>query len=256
MGATSREAENDARWAGEYLAILSAKLEQIRGDLPAIVRAGEAIADVIAGGGLIYVFGCGHSAALTMDLFYRAGGLMLVHPIFDDRILLNHQPVTETSEWEKKEGWAPEVFAESGASMGDAIIIFSTNGRNGAPIDMALAGKAAGLVVIAVTSVGYASAFPSNHSSGKRLHEIADFVLDNHVDAGDASLDIPGLGERIGPTSTVLGSAVVQSAVVAAIARLAKQGYAPPIWMSGNLPGGPARNEKVLFRYRDRIRFL
>jgi len=240
-----------------FLDALSAKLGEIRErELPSIAQAAEALADTIASGGLVYVFGCGHSAALSMDLFYRAGGLMLVHPIFDDRIILDHTPVTETSEWEQREGWMPEVFAQSGARAGDAIIVFSTSGRNGAPIDMALTAKAAGLTVIAITSVSYAASLPSRHSSGKRLHETADIVIDNHVDPGDAAVTLPGIEQKVGPTSTALGSAVAQALIVETAARLLERGHTPPVWVSANIPGGQERNEAVLSRYRDRIRFL
>ena len=244
-------------WATKYLAVLSAKLDEIRSrELPSIARAADILADTIAAGGLIYVFGCGHSAALSMDLFYRAGGLMLVDAIFDDRIMLDHRPVTETSEWEQREGWMPEVFAASGARGGDAMIVFSTSGCNGAPVDTALAAKAAGLTVVAVTSRAYAEVAPSRHSSGKRLHDVADIVIDNHVDPGDASLSLPGIEQKVGPTSTVLGSAVAQALIVETMARLLERNCTPPVYVSANIPGGSEHNEAVFSRYRDRIRFL
>ena len=244
-------------WAERFLDVLKEKLELVQSEeAEAIVSAAKALAEAIAAGGLVYVFGCGHSAALTMDLFYRAGGLMLIHPIFDERIILNHRPVTETTDWERREGWANEVFAQSGARQGDAIIVFSTSGRNGAPIDVALAAKEAGLAVVAVTSRAYAGSLPSRHSSGKRLHEVADFVIDNHVDPGDASLTLPGLDQKVGPTSTALGSAIAQALIVEAMAQLLDRGETPPVYVSANIPGGTERNEETLSRYRDRIRFL
>jgi uncharacterized phosphosugar-binding protein len=243
--------------AERFLEILSEKLAAMRSqEAEAIAEAAEALADRVSGGGLIYVFGCGHSAALSMDLFYRAGGLMLVHPIFDDRVVLTHRPVTETTEWEQKEGWAGELLEQVGARAGDALVVFSTSGRNGAPIDVALSAKAAGLPVIAVTSRAYAGSLPSRHSSGKRLHEVADFVIDNHVDPGDAAVSLPGLEQKVGPTSTALSSAVAQALMVEVVARLLARGEAPPVYVSANIPGGMDQNRAVLSRYRDRIRFL
>ncbi len=243
--------------ARQFLDIVSAKLAEIRAhELPAIGLAADALAAAIAGGGVIYVFGCGHSAALAMDLFYRAGGLMLIQPIFDDRVILDHVPVTETSEWEQREGWVADLLAGSGARKGDAIIIFSTSGRNGAPIDMALAARAAGLTVVAVTSRAYAHAAPSLHSSGKRLDEVADLIVDNHVEVGDAAISLPGIDQRIGPTSTVLGSAVAQALIAETIARLIADGQTPPVFVSANIPGGAERNAETYDRYRNRIRFL
>jgi len=244
-------------WAERFFQVLTEKLEAVRSqEGSAIAKAAEALADTLSAGGMIYVFGCGHSATLSMDLFYRAGGLMLVQPIFDDRIILNYRPVTETTEWEQKEGWAPDVLVHSGARAGDAIIVFSTSGRNGAPIDMALAAAETGLTVIAVTSRAYASSVPSRHSSGKRLHEAAEFVIDNHVDPGDASISLPGIEQKVGPTSTVLGSAIAQALIVETMAKLIESGETPPVYVSANIPGGTEHNRQVLSRYRDRIRFL
>ncbi len=244
-------------WADRFLELLSAKLAEVRAkEAASLSQTAETLAQVVASGGLIYVFGCGHSAALAMDLFYRAGGLMLVHPIFDERIILNHRPVTETTDWEQKEGWIEEVFQASGARTGDAIIIFSTSGRNAAPVDMALAAKKAGLTVVAITSIAYASSLPSRHSSGKRLHEAADFVIDNHVDPGDAALSLPALPQKVGPTSTALSSALAQALLVEVIAKLVELNIIPPIYLSSNVPGGAEHNQQVLARYRGRIRFF
>jgi uncharacterized phosphosugar-binding protein len=222
----------------------------------AMAQAAEAMADALAGGGIIHVFGCGHSAALSMDIFYRAGGLILVQPIFGDRVILNRRPVTETTEWERKEGYAPELFAQSGARAGDAMIVLSTSGRNAAPVDMALAAKEAGLTVIGLTSRAYAGGFPARHSSGKRLDEIADIVIDNHVDPGDAAVALPGLEQKVGPTSTALGSAILQALVVQTTANLIARDEEPPVFVSANIPGGDEHNREVLARVGDRIRYL
>jgi uncharacterized phosphosugar-binding protein len=244
-------------WVDRYLDVLASKLQEVKSrEAAAIAKAAEALAETLARDGLIYVFGCGHSAMMSMDLFYRAGGLVLVHPIFDERIILTRRPVTETTKWEQSEGWVQEALRDSGAREGDAIVVFSTSGRNGAPIDMALAAREAALTVIAVTSRAYASSAPSRHSSGKRLHDVADYVIDNHVDPGDAALSIPGLDQRVGPTSTALSSAIGQALIVAAVGTLVERGERPPVYVSANLPGGEERNEQVLERYRERLSFL
>jgi uncharacterized phosphosugar-binding protein len=243
-------------WAEQYLDHVIAQLADLRQrELPAIKQAAGALAETLANGGMIYAFGCGHSAALTMDLFYRAGGLLLIHPIFDDRILLDHRPVTETSEWEQREGWVQEVFAQAGAQAGDALIIFSNSGRNGAPIDLAFAAKEQGLKVIALLSKAYQT-LPSRHSSGKHLADVADIVVDTQVEVGDASLTLPGLEQPVGPASTVLGSALAQAIMVEAMGKLLEQGQSPPVWISGNVPGGKEHNDALIAQYRDRVKFL
>ena len=246
-----------AMWAERYFERLQARLTEVMASERApLAEAAKAMTDAVADGGMIYIFGCGHSAALSMEVFYRAGGLMLVQPIFDERVLLHRLPVTETSEWERKEGWAPEVFEESGARPGDVIIVLSTSGRNGAPIDVALSAKAAGLTVIAITSRAYAGSVPSRHSSGKRLHEAADIIIDNHSSPGDAEIALPGLEQKAGPMSTAVGAAILQGLVVETIGSLLERGETPPVFVSANLPGGDEHNQAALARYRERLRYL
>jgi uncharacterized phosphosugar-binding protein len=244
-------------WSDRYLELALAKLAEVRAaEGEKLAQAADKLAEALAAGGMIYVFGCGHSAILAMDIFYRAGGLMLVQPVFSDKIILDRVPVTETTDWERREGWVPELFAQSGAKTGDVMLVLSTSGRNGAPVDMALTAKAAGLFVIAITSPAYANVAPSRHSSGKRLHEAADLVLDNHVDPGDAAVELPGLAQRVGPVSTVVGSAMLQAIIVQTVANLQARGETPPVFVSSNVPGGQEHNEEVLAKYRDRIRYL
>lgn len=249
--------EEVAMWVERYFDLLIERLRTVKTtQRQALESAAAAIAESLARGGMVYVFGCGHSAALSMDIFYRAGGLMLVQPIFAEQTLLHRRPVTETSEWERREGWAPALFATSGARAGDVMIVLSTSGRNGAPIDMALSAKEAGLTTVAVTSLAYAGSVPSRHSSGKRLHEIADIVIDNHSRPGDAEVELPGLAQRVGPMSSAVGSAILQSVVVQAVALLIERGETPPVFVSANLPEGDAHNQAMLEKYRDRIRYL
>lgn len=244
-------------WAERYFEVAREKLAEVQeANAASLAAAAAVLADTLAAGRLIYAFGAGHSAMLVMDIFYRAGGLVPVQPMFSDKVLLDLVPVTETTAWEKREGWAGALVAEYGAGAGDTLIAISTSGRNAAPIDVALSARAAGLTVIALTSVAYASSQPAAHSSGKRLHETADIVLDNRVDPGDAAISLPELAPRVGPLSTVLGSALLQAVIVQATADLLARGQTPPVFISSNLPGGREHNDALFAQLRGRLRYL
>lgn len=55
--------------------------------------------------------------------------------------------------------------------------------------------------IIALTNVSYSMSTTSRHSSGKRLCELADVVIDNHGDVGDAAVRIDGVAQAVGPTA-------------------------------------------------------
>ncbi len=49
----------------------------------------------------IFVFGAGHAGLLTQELYYRAGGLMTINPIFGEGLMLDVEPITHTSQMER-----------------------------------------------------------------------------------------------------------------------------------------------------------
>ncbi len=67
---------------------------------------------------------------------------------------------------------------------GEVLIVMSHSGRNPGPVEAALYGKQKGLKVVTVTSLLQSSKQSSRHSSGKRLFELADVVIDSHVPLG------------------------------------------------------------------------
>jgi uncharacterized phosphosugar-binding protein len=126
---------------------------------------------------------------------------------------------------------------------------------------MALSARELGLRVVAVTSRAHADQMPSRHSSGRKLHELADVTIDTHVPPGDASVDLEDLageraaGYRVGPLSTVAG-ALIANALVAEVAYLRMAAGADPVVLrSQNLPGSEETNEELIARYRKRIRY-
>jgi len=221
-----------------------------------IAEAATIIADSIANGHSIFAFGCSHASILTQEIYYRAGGLMLVNAIFAPGLTLDYRPVLQTSQIERLGGLAKIVLDGTPARAGDVLLIFSTSGRNAVPVEMALEAKGRGMTVIAITSMPYSGSVSSRHKSGKRLFEIADLVLDNEADAGDALLEIPGVAQKVGPISTIAGAAILNAVIVQTVANLIERGIDPPIYMSGNLDGGDEYNRQMLERYRDRIHYL
>ena len=82
---------------------------------------------------------------------------------------------------------------------------------------------------------------------------MADLVLDNSGVVGDAAIRIAGSKMAVGPTSTVIGGAILQSIVVGTVAQLTKLGIKPEIFLSSNLAGGDANNAAIFEKYRPLI---
>lgn len=220
-----------------------------------VLQAGRWIGKAIQHGGIIHLFGCGHSHLLTLDVFYRAGGLVPISPILHEPLML-HEGAVRSSQLERKEGYADTFLNEVDFQEGDLCIVISTSGRNPVPIDVAMRAKEKGIPVIVITSKEYSLLQPSRHSSGKRLYEVGDLVIDNASVPGDAVLQHPKVPVPFTPTSTVIGAAILQAMFAEAIGWLADQGIEAPIFLSGNIEGADDRNEALIARYGARIPLL
>ncbi len=203
----------------------------------AIQIAAEKIAGALLQGGILHVFGSGHSHILAEELYIRAGGLAPVHPILIPELML-HEDVERASLLERQPEYADVVLESQPFEGRDVLLVISNSGTNGLPVEVALRGKQAGLFVIALTSLSFSRTLDPRHPSGKRLFETADLVLDNRGVPGDACLEIEveksGKTVRSSPTSTAVGAALLDALVAEVAGRLAKMGIEPPLFVSGN----------------------
>lgn len=248
---------SEAAWE-RYVGVVLAQLRQVQATQgPALRAAARMVADALAQDGWLYVFGSGHSHLMAGELFYRAGGLARVAPIFHGPLML-HEGAARSSELEREEGYAARVLADYPLGARDVLVVVSNSGRNPVPIELALLARERGARTIGLVSARHMAAFPSRHRSGQRLGEVVDLVLDNCGVPGDAALTLEGLEEPVGPTSTITGALLLEALVVQAVEELLAAGRAPEVWQSANLGAGQyaARNQQLLERYRGRVRHL
>ena len=228
-----------------YLQAVSALLAELQATQLENVRAvGAVIGRSVAGGGIVHLFGSGHSHMAAEEVFVRAGTLTTVRAIWPEQV---------TDKLERVEGLGPSILKMGDVRPGEVLFVISNSGINPMPIDVALEAKRRGAVTVAVTSTQHALAVPSRHSSGRRLMDVCDHLLDTRVPAGDVLLAVPGLGYPIGPASTVASVAVIQAVMAEAVHWLVTNGFEAPVRLSRNMPGGDAHNDRLGQRYRDRI---
>jgi uncharacterized phosphosugar-binding protein len=241
----------------DYLQQAAAILERIRQtQAPAIEQAATICAAAIGGGGLVHLFGTGHSRIFVEEMFPRHGSFPGFHPIVE-LSLTYHNPVVgangqrQAMFLEHVEGLGKVILRNFVFSAPDCFMIFSNSGVNEVVVEVALEAKARGMPVIAVASVAHCQASPALHSSGMKLIEIGDVVIDNCTPAGDALVRVEGVEDPVGPGSTI-GAAAVTNAVKCAIAeKLARMGQAPIVLTSSVLIGSQASKERFDACYDD-----
>ncbi|RHW29918.1 SIS domain-containing protein [Oceanobacillus profundus] len=218
-----------------------------------MIQAGHKVAETIQNGGVIHLFGCGHSHILTEEVYYRAGGLVPIHPILHEPLML-HEGAVRSSTYERKNDYAKTFMQEQDIRDGDVIFVISTSGRNPVPVDVAHLAKEKGAFVIGITSIEYSSSQPSRHISGELLLDAVDLVINNHAPAGDALLSHIDVGVRFSPSSTVIGSTILNAVFAQSIKLMAENNFEPPVFLSGNIEGADDHNEKLIDKYKERIK--
>jgi len=204
----------------------------------------------------MFAFGASHAGIVTEELFYRAGGLALINPILESSMMLNTRPVTQTSKMERLEGYGRIIGEKTPFKKDDVLLVHSVSGRNAVAIDLVLYAKEKGVKIVAITNLDYSKNVTSRHSSGKRLFELADIVIDNHGEKGDACIEIEGITQKVAPTSTVVSTTIMNIVVSEVALRLAEEGITPPVFHSANVDGGDDHNKKLFEEYKDTIHYM
>jgi len=200
------------------------------------------IKDLVCKGGSLFVFGSGHSSMLSMELYHRAGGANYIVPIFGS-YLMPHAGPPVVRVTERTPGAAIPLLYRADPKPGEMIWIMSQSGINYASLDMALEAKKLGLKTVAFTSVEHSKKASPRHSSGKRLFEVSDSVIDLGGVHGDAAVEVsPGVFS--GPLSSLGAIFLAHSIVVEANRHLEMDGH-HVVYTSVNTAGGESRNVEL-----------
>lgn len=213
-----------------------------------IEKAAEAIAESIVTGHVCYLFGVGHSHMAVEETFPRYGGIVGFYPIIELPLsffthITGDMGIGQFSFLERTEGYGRKILENYALDQKDTMIVYSHSGINQVIMDVALGAKEKGVTLIGVTSLAHSKALKSKHSTGRRLFEIADIVIDTGVPYGDVMIEIDGLDQKIGPGST-LGFIVIANMISCLVAqKILKKGGK---LMINPVPGVTPNYEKIL----------
>jgi len=228
---------------------MRAHLERVgTANQPVLTDVVQRMLEVIRADGRIHVAGTGHSTAMLLETFYRAGGLACVNPLVRPDLipLLGAQASTAA---ERSDELAAELLDEAAPEPGELAFVFSNSGVNALPIALAQGLRKAGNTVVAVCSLPHLSAVPAR--AGVKLDALADHLLDTEVPHGDAAFAVRDY--RTAGLSS-LTSVYLWNLLLAGIATAAdRHGVRLPLWTSANTEGGDERNAELSASYRHRV---
>ncbi len=204
------------------------------------------IGQSIAQGGVLHLFGSGHSEVLAREIIGRAGGLVCVNGLIDPTGGFIENLVgygtTLAERYDRQYQLLP----------GETIIVISNSGKNSSPLEVALYAKQKGLHVVGLTAVAMSSTYATVHPGGQNLHAVADYVLDNCGVPGDALVEVAP-GTRAGPTSTLVSALLLNLLMLEVTDWLRAHGHPLPVLVSQNLPGTIEHNRALGQKYKHRL---
>ena len=220
-----------------YLAAAKELLDRLESQREPIEQVSLLCADAIAAGGLVHLFGTGHSRIPVEEMFPRYGSYPGFHPIVELSMTFHTQVVGANGQRqamfiERVEGLAETILSNFELRPPDVMIVFSAGGGTAVPIEIALGARSRGLTVVAVTSVAQADA-----GQGARLRDHADVVLDLCTPVGDALVELDGVETPVGPGSTIAAVALVNAIKVRTAELLLERDALPPVLTSAALVG-------------------
>lgn len=226
-----------------------------------IRSAASVMADSIEAGRWVHTFGCGHATLPVEEMYPRIGGFVGFHPMVELPLtfftnIVGNMGIHQFLHLERAEGYGTEIMKSYSLDPKDTMWIFSHSGINNVNIDIALEAKKVGMKVVVVTSAEAFRDQPSRHSSGKKLTDIADIVVDTRVTAEDATVQLKNHVDRIAPVSTIAFITAVWMIITSVADILVGRGVKLYIHPSHNIPGDTTARDRLaeaLTEYKRRI---
>jgi uncharacterized phosphosugar-binding protein len=240
----------------QFYSQVQSRLERLAGPNAAIDEAVKLTADALEAGGVIQAFGTGHSEAFAMEIAGRAGGLIATNRIALRTLVLRggrDVSLLGGAEFERDPDVGENLVSLFDIQPNDIFMIASNSGVNGSILGVALAAKARGHKLIAVTSLDHTMKVTPKHPSGKRLADVADVVIDNLAPFGDSTMALEG-GIGIGAVSSITAAFIAQRITIGVAEAIRLRGKKPPVYLSANIPGGDEHNRALEDLYGERIR--
>jgi uncharacterized phosphosugar-binding protein len=231
----------------DYVAEVRRRLDDLESDIDAVLLAARWCADTVASGGLVHIFGSGHSHMAAEEAFHRAGGLVPVNAVLVEWLMVHTG--RRASLLERLPGLGEAIIATEPVEPGDVFFVVSNSGRNPVPIEVAEAARARGAKVVAIVSLEHSANVTARGGGAVKLTDVADLVLDNHAPLGDAAVPVEDQ-LRVGGLSSVMALVIVQTIVVETVKLLAAQGVEPPVFKSANVDGSDEFNRDQVAKLR------
>ena len=213
-----------------------------------IAEVADVFAKSILAGGMVHLFGSGHSRIMVEEMWPRYGSFPGFNPIVELSLTFHNLVVGANGQRqamfiENVSGLAKQVLRNFALKETDSALVISSSGCNIVPIEMAEEFQRRGVKVVALVSEQHSKPSTSKRADGKKLTDFADIILDTGAPLGDSMVSIDGLETKVAPGSTVGGCLIINSIKAEVAHRLTQAGQPPKVLTAGAVVGSEKATE-------------
>lgn len=242
----------------QYFNTTLESLKEIKdNDRECILEISEFLGKTIPTTSLIHLVGLNQGITFSMELNFRAGGLMSFS-MFDPKSLVLSEIMTKeefrVSDVENDVSLATKLWDLNNVHSEDVFIFSSFDGTEPLLIELAEMAKRKNHKIISVTNTKTCKAAKAKHSSGKKLLDFGDYVIDYNLPEVDAITDVDGI-HKMNQLATVRGDVIAQMITAETYKYLKDHGQATPILLSANINGADVHNAALSDKFKGRGRY-
>ena len=247
----------------EYYNSVRIILDELYENTEVYQKAGRLLAEAVREKRLAHIIGTEmHSSLSAEDVFFRAGSLLNINPLFDPTFSVTHS--ASRSLYLKDANFCGKFLVEYYRNIhkGDVMIIVDTDGVGRACREVVQKSKELGLTIIVITSKRFSESISKDCSfrndDEQNLCDMkeVDLVIDSKVPAFDTVLRFEALKAEAGWVSTIANSFILNSILLATLEIIEKENIKADIWGNFYESAGLSQNEGYIDEYIDKIKHL
>lgn len=217
-------------------------------NLNTIEEVSKIFAECIGNGGLVHMYGSGHSRMGVEEMFPRYGSYPGYHPMVELSTayynnVVGSNGIRQSMFIENIHGLAEKIVLSNDIRPNDCFLLFTTSGTGNVVVELAEEAKKIGCTVVGIISKKNSEVGVSKHEKGYKLEDVADYIIDNSAPVGDACVKIQNLQSPVGPLSTIGNSFIVNLIKIRVAEILTENGKQPKVITHAHFVGKEKSNE-------------
>lgn len=216
-----------------------------------IVDIAHYVGEIMANDGVIQLFGLNHDLALSMELGFRAGGLVQYHQMGIKDLLLRgivSEEEANAEDFLDTPGLVNKLWDAYYIDYSDAFMIYAAADVHRLTVDLARLAKARNHKVIVITSKE--AILANNEENAKALLEFADKVIDLKIPHPDLGYEVDGV--KVTQIANLIATLFAQGMTMEIYNYLKANDIEPGVLWSMNIKGADEHNKNLTDKFEGR----